>query len=294
MAEESSKAVIIDTGSGYCKAGLASDESPVCCFPTVYARDDFDPENPVHLVGEDAKKEAYRLENKRPMVRGIIKDWDAMEHIWQHCYLEQMKIDSNEHPLLTPFYPDDSKIEKENTAMVFFETFSVPGYCCMPGAVLALYGSGKTTGLVIDSGEDVTSVVPVADGYQLPYCHVMQEFGGRDVTAHLARLLGKEQVSEDAATKIKEMRGFVSPSTGLESIAPMSYQLPDGTAVTFTNEPTKAVETIFQPAMASSQMGLGHMIVECLYKLDAESRREFVNHLVLVGGNTLFKNFAPR
>lgn len=293
MAEESSKAVIIDTGSGYCKAGLASDESPTCCFPTIYAREDAD-DRLAYVVGYDAEREAHRLEIKRTIVRGVCQDWDGVEQVWQHCYLDQMKLDSTEHPLLTPFYPDDSKVEKEKTAMIFFETFSVPGYCCMPGAVLSLYGSGKTTGLVIDSGDELTSVVPVSDGYQLPYCHVMQEFGGRDVSAILRRLLTNSSMTEDIACQIKEQRGFVSPTSEIVTAAPMSYQLPDGTAISFTNEPHRAVESIFTPSASSNQMGIAQMVAESLHKLDAESRREFAGHLVLAGGNTLFKNFAQR
>ena len=102
------------------------------------------------------------------MQYGRFRDLDALEHIWQHCYLNKLKLDSTEHPVLTNYYLDESKADKESAAMIFFETFSAPGYYCMNGSLLALYGSSRTSGLVVDSGEDLTSVVPIVEGYVMP------------------------------------------------------------------------------------------------------------------------------
>ena len=52
---------------------------------------------------------------------------------------------------------------------VIFETFEVPAFYIANPAHLSLYSSGKTTGLVLDSGEGVTHTVPIYEGYALPH-----------------------------------------------------------------------------------------------------------------------------
>lgn len=296
MSEEPSKAVIIDTGSGFCKAGLASDESPSCCITTRFRLDKSSSGHQGYLVGDQVASSGNDHQSLRSVERGVIKDWHAVEHIWQHCYIDLMKLDSTEHPVLCSFYPDENKTEKETTVMTFFETFSVPGYFCLPGSVLNLYGSGKTSGLVIDSGEDITSVVPVIDGYHLPYGHVMQETGGRDVSQYLKSLLGIKSLDDDTLVKIKEQRGYaLLRAEDTPTFAPMVYSLPDGTKIQVTDEAVRAVDAIFKgSSFGSNDIGLAQMVAECLHKLDAENRRELASHLVLAGGNTMFKNMAAR
>jgi len=114
------------------------------------------------------------------MAKGFVKDWDDIEKIWHHCFLNEMKIDSTERPVLTTCYPHEQKSLKEKTAQIFFETYSVPGFYCYLNTLLALYASGKTTGLVIDSGEEVTSVMPIFEGSSVNYAQSMFDFGGSD------------------------------------------------------------------------------------------------------------------
>jgi len=49
-----SSAVVIDNGSGFCKAGLAGEDAPRSKFPTVVGK----PKMPSIMVGMD-QKEAY-------------------------------------------------------------------------------------------------------------------------------------------------------------------------------------------------------------------------------------------
>ena len=55
---------------------------------------------------------------------------------------------------------------------IMFETFNVPGFYVSIQAVLSLYASGRTTGIVFDSGDGVSHVVPIYEGKQiLPHFH---------------------------------------------------------------------------------------------------------------------------
>lgn len=296
MTEEPSKAVVIDTGSGWCKAGVAGEETPACCFPTVYAADPYG-ENKC-IVGKDALEGRDKNPIFRAVERGRYLDLNGLEHIWQYCFLEQLRVDSTEHPVLTTFYPDENKQDKENLTMTFFETFSVPGYYSMSSSVLSLYASGKSTGLVLDSGEEITSVVPIVDGCSQSHCHILQNIGGRDISKYLYKLLNNSAIDEENARVIKEKRGYITQSEeefAQLQVSSMPFELPDGTVLQVSQEPIKAIEAIFNPEkMGSTEMGIAQMISESVYKADADNRKELLSHIVLAGGNTLFKNFSNR
>jgi len=56
------------------------------------------------------------------------------------------------------------KFNREKIAEIMFDYFKIPSiYLALP-AVLSLYASGKTTGIVLDSGDSVTYSVPIFDG----------------------------------------------------------------------------------------------------------------------------------
>lgn len=151
MAEDITSAVVIDTGSGYCKADLAGEDNPKVCFPTVIGKSktEMGIENSnakEFYIGKEAIKKRGVLNLTRPIQKGFVEDWDDLERLWHHCFLNELKIDSTERPVLTTVYPHEQKSLKEKTAQIFFETFTVPGFYCFINSLLSLYGSGKTTG----------------------------------------------------------------------------------------------------------------------------------------------------
>jgi actin len=72
-----------------------------------------------------------------------------------------------------------------------FETFEVPSFYVAIQAVLSLYSSGRTTGIVVDSGDGVTHTVPIYEGYSLPHAIKRNDLAGRDLTNWMVKLLSE-------------------------------------------------------------------------------------------------------
>jgi len=92
-----------------------------------------------------------------------------MEKIWHHLLYSELNIVPEDHPCLLTEVPLSAKEDREMTTELFFETFNVPALYLSNSAVLALYAFGRTTGVVLDSGADVTNTVPIYEGYALPH-----------------------------------------------------------------------------------------------------------------------------
>ena len=165
--------VIIDTGSGVIKAGFSGDATPSAICPSIVGR----PRHRSVMVGMNTKDYfvGERLNSMRgvlslnyPIENGIVNNWDDMEKVWNHTMYDLLRIAPEEHPVLLTEAPLNPKANREKTIEIMFEKFNVPSTYISIQAILALYASGRTTGLVLDSGDGVTHAVPIFEGYCVP------------------------------------------------------------------------------------------------------------------------------
>lgn len=93
-----------------------------------------------------------------------------MEKVWHHAYFNELRVDPKdlEGTLLTEA-PRNPKKNREKMTQVMFETFDSQNVYVAIQAVMSLYSAGRTTGLVVDSGDGVTHTVPVFEGFSLPH-----------------------------------------------------------------------------------------------------------------------------
>lgn len=302
--------VVIDNGSGIVKAGFAGDVVPKHHFPNFIGR-------PKHVrvmegalegdlfLGPEAEEHRGLLTIRYPMEHGIVRDWDDMERIWQYIYSkDQLQTFSEEHPVLLTEAPLNPRKNREKAAEIFFETFNVPALYMSMQAVLSLYASGRTTGVVLDVGDGVAHSVPIYEGYAMPHSVMRVDVAGRDVTRYLRLLLRKEGYDFHTSAELEIVRTIKEKACYL-SINPLKeesmetekaqYILPDGSSIEIGPARYRAPEVLFKPDLIGEECeGIHQILTFSIQKSDMDLRRVLFSNIVLSGGSTLFKGFGDR
>jgi len=117
-----------------------------------------------------------------PISGEAVTSWDDLEHLWNDVYEDRLRANPSSHPVLMtepPLAPMKNRLKR---AEIFFENFRVPSMCLQLPQMLALYASGHTTGLVVDSGDTMTEAVPIYEGKYNPSAVCRIPVAGRHVT----------------------------------------------------------------------------------------------------------------
>ena len=192
-------AVIIDNGSGALKVGIAGDSRPQAVIPNIVGRPNRGrkllkrsktegTETDTVFYGEDVLEQHGGININYPMEDGIIKDWADMQALWERAY-EDIEEEPSDRPVLLTEAPFNPKKNREKMVEIMFEAMEVPALQIKMQALCSLYASGRTTGLVLDSGDGVTHTVPIFNGFVEKQGVLRSNIAGREVTKVLQRML---------------------------------------------------------------------------------------------------------
>ena len=260
-----------------------------------------------------------------------------MEKFWHRAIYSQLRCEPEEHRFILTEPPMNTPENREQMAEIMFETFNVKGLFIGVQATLALYAQisdlksegamskGDLTGTVIDSGDGVTNVFPVSDGFVIGSCVRHIPLAGKDITRFVLQQLkdrGEVFPTEDAmevAQKIKERYGYVCKDvvseykkfdtktldeasgkiiqsnkfkkyTHKNSLTGVSSQIDVG------YESFLGPEMFFHPEFIHGdwRRPLDEIVDNAIQSCPVDTRRKLYENIVLSGGSTLFKDFDKR
>ncbi|KAK8535363.1 hypothetical protein V6N12_056884 [Hibiscus sabdariffa] len=305
--------IVCDNGSGYVKAGFGADDAPCVLFPSIVGRPRirhamFGIGEKDMYFGDEAQARRGILRLSYPVEHGIVRDWEAMERLWEHTFDKELRVNIEEHPVLLTEPPLNPRINREKMMETMFEAFDAPATYIAIQAVLSLYATGRTTGVVMDSGEGVTHVVPIYEGYALPHAIHRLDLAGKDLTDYLTKILAQEgyifttSAEREIIRDIKEQLSYVAMDinkeldiSGKSSELNRQYELPDGQVITIGASRFMCPEILFDPSRVGMESGgLHEILVRSIRRCDMDVRREMFGNVVLSGGTTLMSGLADR
>ena len=301
--------IIIDLGSSEVKAGFKTDgASPSIRFPSYigearynkilrvlnknisYYKDQF--------VGNDCDPYLGVVKLRYPIKHGAFSNEEDISIIFNHIFsklgLNEDQI--SEHPLLISEPILNPKENRDMISELLFEKYKVPSLIFSFQPSLSLFTFSSTSGIILETGDAVSQICAITDGYSIPSSFIRSNFGGEDVSNYTRRLLklkGVDLISDTEKLLLHEIKKKYlqcNLDKKKEDNTPNKYILPDLNSVQITDERYLATKVLLNPSLVGKNcLGLDQMIVTCIEKINSDLREKMSSAIRLTGGNSCFR-----
>ena len=307
--------LVMDMGSDSVKLGFSGDDAPRSITTNLVCKNSSEINVMVgmgtqtYYKGAEAECKRGLFELQRPVVNGVIRDLHLMEMVWHHAFYNELTVAPEEHPVLFTEHPLNPIWNRKEMLTLAMETFNIPGvYFAIPG-VLNYYATeistqiaGNKSGVFVDCGSGVTSIVPVHQGKVVTDAIMRQDWAGDVCTDRLSQLL--QERGHASSVNSREVVEQMKLSTANVSIQPelmksdletKFWENPDGEKFDVSRERVECMEPIFSPDILDSDaLGIHKLALASIEKCEQPIQRELCNRIVLSGGTTVCPGFELR
>ena len=323
--------IIVDLGSSEIKAGFSGEDFPKVRFPNIIgdlknkkSHNLFKNVQKNMYVGEECENLLDNLDIRYAINKGIFPNEDDIFTIFNHMY-KKLGINSEqeikEHPLLISEPLLNSESNREKIANVLFEKMNVNSLIFGKQPLLSLFSTSSTFGIILESGDAITQSCVSYEGYSIPLSYLRYDFGGREVTQTLKKLLNRDRINPFSLNDfhlfnaIKESQCYFQIKDKKENLndenvidenvkdendendekknIATNYILPDGNSIELKDEKILAPEILINPLFIGSEnLSFQEMINNSINKVDINIRTKLYDSIFLSGGNTIFKGMT--
>ena len=225
--------------------------------------------------------------------------------VWRYTF-SKLTVASEDRPVLLTEPPLNPRINREKMTQTMFETFNVPAmYVSMQSILLMYAAAGRTSGLMYESGDGVTHLVPIYEGCALQNAIVRLDLGGRDLTEYLTKLMFERGYSftttaeRDIVRDIKEKFCYVPMEFEKEMIKSAkresNYWLPDGQVITIGSESFRCPEALFKPSLLGMEsIGVHEACYNSIMKCECDVRKYIYDNIIMSGGCNMTPGIGDR
>lgn len=320
--------LVLDNGSGFLKVGFSGEAAPRTVLPTCVATTIVDenkdeenssaPKKSQSFFGEDALRASASLGEDAaltwPVQRGELMSSstsrEALESLWEHTFRNIVGVEQEDLPVLVadPLpLGQGSYASRQWLAEVMFERLKVKSLAIFNTAVLSLFSTGRTRGLVVESGEGLTQAVPVFEGFAIPHAIFKMDTAGQDITSKVSQIMLNDGLAPtEYFSNLRVMQAlkekvcsvalnYKSAIKGpdLADEESKSFELPDGSIIQVGQQVRHgAPEILF--AGGDGRPSVQKICMEAIDTCDLDFRQDLIRSLVVAGGTTMLPGLAPR
>lgn len=311
--------IIIDFGSDTIKFGFNLELYPPYIIPNMIGKLKPNLYSPLktyndRFCGYDALNRFPSLDISYPLIDhngkfiSEVENLNDFEALFHYIFKEKLQVEEINYNLFIINSIFTSPKEHETMVQLLFEKFHTYNLIFQPQSIMTLYSTAKTSGLIVNSGEIFTEIVPIYEGYIISNCINKFPFGGYELTKKFMEKYKNDFEINNVCDrfhmgqKIKEKFCEILPShkdyedvMNKKDIINKEYCLPDGSVIKIGNEIYEIPEALFSPEILNfHSKNLPQLIVDSINKSSISIRKELFNNIILGGGNTCIKGFDSR
>lgn len=293
-------AIVIDNGSWEVKAGIGGTDHPEVIIRNVVGRS-----GRGVAVGDSFENSTIVMDPEYPVESGLITDFETMATVWKYIFKDKLQVDPRDHPIIMAEPALLPPRQRQIMQDIMFDTFGCRAFYSAPQAFLSLASEGRVSGLVIDSGQNATRVIPVWEGEVVRHAVRGMDVGGE----HLSEMIRgahpnlNDSLIEQHKRRYTSVVAFGVNAKEMRVFRSKSYSFADPrrqggyTACHIETGPESVLcpEALFNPDIVGSDSpGIHRLALDAIRACDPDQHETLYGSIFLTGQSTSFPGFTRR